>query len=55
MLESITERIAREKAELAQAALEREAAGPGRNIATTISEKLFIAIVSKTFFPIFAC
>lgn len=36
MLESITERIAREKAELTQAALEREAAGPGRNIATTI-------------------
>lgn len=38
MLVSITERMAREKAELAQAALEREAAGPGRNVATTIGE-----------------
>lgn len=38
MLESITQRIAREKTELRQAAQEREAKGGGRNIATTISE-----------------
>lgn len=50
ILESITERIAREKAELAQAALEREAAGPGRNIATTISEKPFSPLSGRVCF-----
>lgn len=37
MLESITERIAREKLELANAAAERQATGAGRNFAITMS------------------
>ncbi|CAN8101141.1 unnamed protein product [Discula destructiva] len=36
MMESITERLAREKSELAHAAMEREAAGAGRNTAITM-------------------
>lgn len=61
MLESITERIARERAELAKAALEREAANPGRNMATTFSEKTFARLLSREesgfslFFFYFAC
>lgn len=39
MLESITQRIAREKEELRLAALERQAKGGGRNVAQTIGEQ----------------
>lgn len=39
MLESITERIARERAELTRAALEREATSAGRNTAATIGQE----------------
>lgn len=39
MLESITQRIAREKEELRLAAQEREAKGGGRNVAQTIGEQ----------------
>lgn len=38
MLESIQQRLAREKVEMRQAALEREAKGGSRNLATTFSE-----------------
>lgn len=40
MLESITQRIAREKEELRKAAIEREANAGGRNVAQTLGEKL---------------
>lgn len=38
MLESISQRMAREKAELREAAIEREAKGKGRNFAQTFGE-----------------
>lgn len=36
MLESITQRIAREQSQLKYAAAERQAKGGGRNVATTV-------------------